>query len=156
MLNRRRPPSTKIIARFMRPSFSYDAARPGPVPAGNSFPVLVRFLFLVFHVSLFVFLFLIGFVDRLKFQWIGSHNFQVLTALVAAQGVAFVNVFFINVDRALALRTGDHQFPPKQLLLYDKRAAMQLIFQPAAPDAAAWSPGPSLLTEDTQRAATGA
>src|SRR5579883_2188535 len=72
-------------------------------------PVLIRLFFFLFQKLLVFFLVLFHFVRRLQFQRLGAHHLQIRAALIATDGVAFVDVFFIDVDLAIAHRAFNHR-----------------------------------------------
>jgi len=82
-------------------------------------PFLVGFFFLVVLQKIVIVLVFIEIFRRLQFQRIGAYDSQVRATLIATNGVAFVDVFFVHIDQALAFRTSDHQYPPEILLIYD-------------------------------------
>jgi len=72
-------------------------------PESDSFqtrlsPVLIGFFFFLFDEAFFILVFFFGFFGGFQFQRIGPDYFQSFPAFVAAKCVAFVNVFFINID----------------------------------------------------------
>src|ERR1035441_7603625 len=79
----------------------------GSLHGSHLFPVLVGILLLFFDKTFFVF-FVFVFFGRFEFQGGSPDHFERRAALIAADGVAFVHIFFIDVDTAFACRTCDH------------------------------------------------
>src|SRR5208283_1406844 len=102
------------------------------------------FLF-VFQESILILFFFLDFFSRLQFQRGGADNLKIRAAFVTTDGVAFVYVFLVHVDRAIAYRTRDHEIPP-EILLYDILPLLQLrsfTCRPGPPNGALWWPAPS-------------
>src|SRR5262249_2185121 len=116
-------------------------------------PILFSFFFLlvvpeVVIVLVFVFLFL----GRFQLQGAGADDFQISAAFIATDVVAFVYIFFIDIDGAFAFWTSDHEFPPKIILLYDRSQNLQVpiskhlgffTWRPVLPAGAGWLRGQS-------------
>src|SRR5262249_2335487 len=75
-------------------------------------PILFLLFFFVFDVVLFLLFLVAGFISRFEFQRVGADDFQVRSALVATDRAAFIDIFFIYVNCAIAYRTGHHRNPP--------------------------------------------
>ena len=93
-------------------------------------PVFLGLLFFVFDEIFVLFLFfLFVLLSGFEFERIGTDHSQVRAALIATDRVAFVYVFFIHIDCAIANRTRHHRrFAPPKLLLYDSLDLLQLVF----------------------------
>src|SRR5437870_5347265 len=87
------------------------------------FPVF--FGFFVLFDELFV-LFFFQLLGRLDLKRICAHHFQIGATLVTAQGIAFVHILFVNIDRAITYGTRDHKFLPK-IPLYETPWALPTV-----------------------------
>src|SRR5450759_2502332 len=90
--------------------FGCGGGRIGSRYGSGLFPVLVGILLLFLDKSVFIFLFFffVVFFGRFQFQRSGPNHFESGAALITTDGVAFVHIFFIDVDTAFACRTCDH------------------------------------------------
>src|SRR6516164_8357082 len=75
-------------------------------------PILVRVL------SLFLFVVIVGVVGRFQLQRLRPNHFQSRATFIATDGVAFIHIFFIHVDYALAFRTRDHLYSSQSIAIY--------------------------------------
>src|SRR5580658_1233576 len=72
-----------------------------------SLPVLFGFfLFGVFH-EIFVF-FLLQLFGGFQFERVGPDHFQVRSTLVTTDGVAFIHIFFVDINGPVANRACNH------------------------------------------------
>lgn len=82
-------------------------------------PVLLVLLvlLLLLEIGILLFLFLLVVIRRFDFQRSRGNDSQVRATFVTTDGVALVDVFFIEIECSLAYRTGDHRsFLPNYLL----------------------------------------
>src|ERR1019366_7534519 len=82
------------------------------------FPVLVGILLLFLDETFFIFLVFVFFFGLFQFQRGGPNHFESGATLIATDGVAFVHIFFIDVDIVLACRTCDHLKSSRILTVY--------------------------------------
>src|SRR5579872_7472546 len=66
------------------------------------FPVLVGFLLFVFEEVLLVLFFFLNVLRRFQLQRAGAHHFEIRATFVTTYGVAFVYIFFIDINGAIA------------------------------------------------------
>src|ERR1035438_8428001 len=101
-----RPADLRVM--WSSPLFGCGERKSGSRPGSALFPVLVGILLLFLDETLFIFLVFVFFFGRFQFQGGGPNHFESGATLIATDGVAFVHIFFIDVDIALACRTCDH------------------------------------------------